>query len=255
MDKNQKHAADIIDRYVYDVTRRLKPAQRDDIEKELRTLIDDMLADRTGGVAPAINDVEAVLRELGRPSELAAKYRGEKRYLIGPESFGLYTFVLKIVLAAAAFGIALALIIGYVVTPPQNAFEAIGQFFMSVLSALVQAFAWITIVFALIERYAKKDAMKKEWEWNPGDLPPVPAGKETIKKGEPIVGIIFHVIALIIFNAAPWVIGAYVFTGGETIIPVFDLDVLYSMLILIDVMICLGILKEAAKLIFGRYNI
>ncbi|MHB1315164.1 MAG: hypothetical protein ACYCX2_06695 [Christensenellales bacterium] len=255
MENNQKKPADLINRYVFDVVRRLKPAQRNDIEKELRTLIDDMLADRTGGNEASLNDVEAVLIELGRPFVLAAKYREEDQYLIGPQSFEIYTLVLKIVLAATAFGMSLALIIGYIVTPPNSALETIGKFFSSVFGSLVQAFAWVTIIFALVERFASKDTFKKEWAWKPGDLPPVPHEKATIKKGEPIVGIIFSVIFLVIVNAAPWLFGVWFANGNAVSIPIFDLAVWNSMLPLIDALICLGILKEVLRLIFGRYTL
>lgn len=57
---------DIIDRYVYDTVRRLPKGQRGDIELELRTLIDDMLAGQNSQAA-----VESVLTSLGNPAELA----------------------------------------------------------------------------------------------------------------------------------------------------------------------------------------
>ena len=79
---------DLIDRYVYQVVRRLPQSQRADIEAELRGLIDDMLSARGGGKR---EDVIAVLRELGRPAELAFRYSGSRRSLIGPEYYDTYT--------------------------------------------------------------------------------------------------------------------------------------------------------------------
>ena len=252
---SEKNGADLIDRYVFEVTRRLPQAKRDDIEKELRTLIDDMLETRCGGNVPRDEDVEAVLKELGRPSVLAAKYRDEKRYLIGPDVFEIYLLVVKIVLAAVGGGIILSQVIGYAVTPPDNAFAAIGSFFTTLLAALVQAFAWVTVAFTLIERFVKKDTLKKEMEWNPSDLPPVPENKAIIKKGDPIAGIVFGVVFLIILNVVAGIFGIFVLTDGKTFIPVFDLDAIEAMLPLIDVMVVLGILKDIVKLIVGRYNI
>ena len=66
MDNDVKQIKDLIDRYVYQVGRWLPAAQRADIERELRGLIDDMLAARTD--EPAKEDVNAVLRELGHPA-------------------------------------------------------------------------------------------------------------------------------------------------------------------------------------------
>ncbi len=253
---------EMIDRYVYDVARRLPQAQRDDIEKELRGLIDDMLLARTGDRAPDENDVTAVLKELGRPQELAAKYRDTKRYLIGPEYYDIYWLVLKIVLGVSGIGLVIALIVSNVMTPPQNAFGAVIESFGGIISGLVQAFAYVTIAFALVERFGKQSPLK-EMDWDPKDLPPVPPANQkdtiTIKRGDPIAGLIFAVIGLVIFNTMPWVFGfasAWVSSGQETVfIPVFNLDVLRSMLPLINVLICLGMLKDVLRLIAGRYTL
>lgn len=250
MQSEKQYKADIINRYVYAVTKRLPASQRADIEKELRSLIDDMM---TGKAEE--RDVQTVLLELGKPSELAAKYRESKRYLIGPEYFDTYIMILKIVLAATTFGVSLALIIGYFVTPPQNVIGTIAEFFASVLSAAIQALAWVTVAFAIAERFFPgKDIWEGE-KWKLSDLPPVPDKQATIKKSEPIVAIIFSVLLIILFNVAPELFGIYVFSGGQTIIPIFDLQVLKSMLVMIDIIIFLGIAKELCKLLFGKYSI
>lgn len=252
METYAKAVAELIDRYVYAVTKRLPQAQREDIEKELRGLIDDMLMGRTNGAPPSKEDAEAVLKELGRPSALAAKYRGEEQHLIGPEYFDLYMMVMKIVAIVAASATALAMLISYITTPPSNVFEAFGRFLASMFSAAIYAFAFVTFIFAVIERYAKRDENISDWK--PSDLPPVPAAKAVIHKSDPIVGLVFAVFGIIIFNAAPWLFGATGDITGKTFIPVFNLDVLNSMLPFINIMFCVGILKEVARLVIGRYD-
>jgi len=246
METYEKAVAELIDRYVYAVTKRLPQAQREDIEKELRGLIDDMLMDRTNGAPPSKEDAEAVLKELGRPSALAAKYRGEEQHLIGPEYFDIYMMVMKVITIVAASATAFAMIIGFIVTPPINVFEAFGKFLSGIISAAINAFAIVTIIFAVIERYAKHETLKGE-DWKPSDL-----------QSEPIVGLVFAVLGIIIFNAAPWLFGAGEITGNTffpvSFIPVFNLDVLYRMLPLINIMFCVGILKEVARLVIGRYD-
>ena len=260
MANDQKAAGDMIDRYVYQVVKHLPQEQRADIEKELRGLIEDMLSARSETLTPA--DVEAVLKELGRPFELAAKYRGGSAHLIGPEYYGMYWLVLKIVLAAVAGGMALSQIIGNIAAPPENIWAAIGMFFATVFSGLVQAFAWVTIVFALMERFARGKPFK-DAEWKPSDLPPVPVQRATIKKSEPIAGIIFSVLWLILITTAPYLIAAYVpeagaaggAAGGVAIVPVFNLEVLTQMMPLVVIIICIGIVKEVLRLAEGRYTV
>ncbi|MDF2536663.1 MAG: hypothetical protein K0R18_2825, partial [Bacillales bacterium] len=98
---------ELIERYIYavtkrlpeaqredvaKVTKRLPEAQREDVAKELRGNIEDMLSDN-----PSQHEIEGVLIELGEPSKLATEFRGKKRYLIGPEHFDQYISILKIV--------------------------------------------------------------------------------------------------------------------------------------------------------------
>src|SRR5659263_187062 len=108
---------ELIERYIYAVTRHLPEKQREDIAKELRGLIEDMLSQRAEAHA-SDTDIEAVLIELGEPSALASKYSGKPRYLIGPEIFETYIMVLKIVLIAIAFGMLVALTVHYAIEPP-----------------------------------------------------------------------------------------------------------------------------------------
>lgn len=88
---------DLIDRYVYAVISKLPVAQRAEIERDVRGLIEDMLEERAQGGEANVVIVEAVLSELGHPSKLAAQYRETKRYLIGPELIDLYWVIMKVV--------------------------------------------------------------------------------------------------------------------------------------------------------------
>ena len=55
---------DLIERYLYAITRHLPSAQRSDVAEELRTLISDMLDERCGSLPPTAKDVRVVLTEL-----------------------------------------------------------------------------------------------------------------------------------------------------------------------------------------------
>ena len=75
---------DMIERYIYAVTKRMNPKVREDVSMELRGLIDDMLLERCGDETPTDKDVRVVLTELGTPQELYAKYDDDKdKGLIG----------------------------------------------------------------------------------------------------------------------------------------------------------------------------
>ncbi|MHB1454903.1 MAG: HAAS signaling domain-containing protein [Saccharofermentanales bacterium] len=264
MNRNFKNANDsLTDRYVYAVTKRLPAKQRSDIEMEIRSLIDDMLHDLYPGKEAEPESVDAVLSELGNPSVLADQYRGKKTFLIGPEYFDVYFIVLKIVLAAVMGGIVIAMVLKNIVAPPANFLMSAADLVSTVMSAAFQGFAWVTIIFALIERYAdpsvKKDlpdTKSPSRSWKPEDLPHVPEQNALIRKSEPIVGIIFGVLFLVLLNTAPQIFGV-IFTMNESarIIPFFNLDRFDSFLPLLNVIICLGLLKESFRLFEGKHTL
>ena len=109
---------DLIARYLYAVTKRMPRKKREDVTRELQSLIEDMLAERCGPVTPTEKDIRVVLTELGTPQELYEKYdEGGKKCLIGPPYYGTYCFVLKIILSCSAFGLTLAAIILQILEP------------------------------------------------------------------------------------------------------------------------------------------
>jgi len=247
-----------VDRYIYAVTRRLPEKQRKDIEQELRSLIEDMIVDRTGEGSHREADIEAVLTELGDPVLLADSYRMGKKHLIGPDNYDTYLFVVKIVLAAVAFGITLASGIGFAVEPPQSLGNLVGRYLESLFGALFQAFAWVTIIFALFEHYEVSlgKEFKRGEKWDTGKLPVLPGRDAVIKPAEAIVGLLFTVLAVIIFNTADHLIGIY--TPGEngltTVIPLFNHATFRSLLPLLNIMLAIGALKELLKLAVGRWT-
>jgi hypothetical protein len=248
---------ELIDRYVYAVTKRLPQKQRDDIEKELRTLIDDMLEERCEDREPQEEDIIAVLNELGDPAVLATKYRDDKSYLIGPEYFYTYIMVMKIVIIATAMGMGISHGIKLFIEQPQSMFAGVIEWFAAVISGVFQGFAWVTIIFAIMERINNKDiknAVKRKW--NVSELPKVPKKEELIKPSESIVGIVFTVIFMVVFCFASRYIGAYHIDGdGVKIIPVFSEQGLQSFLPIIIVLLCVSIVKESLKLIVGKWTL
>lgn len=249
----------LIDRYVYAVTKELPSDQRKDIEKELYTLIEDMLSERQASTTSE-KDVEAVLHDLGDPKLLADKYRDKKRYLIGPENYDKYTYILKIVLKATVLGITIATFIGLAVEPV-NAAEAIARLIANVIGAGFSAFAWVTGIFAVLEVKGVNinESMEKEkGDWKPKDLPEIPEKSAIIKPADAIAGIIFSILTIILFNYSPEFLGAYIFDGERqllSIIPIFNVQFIRESILIFNIVFCLGILRDFIKLWFGKYTI
>ena len=88
----------LIDRYVREIGRKLPQKSRSDIEKEIRSALEDMLEDRSKKESRAVDEemTVQVLKEYGKPEKVAASYLPE-RYLIGPQLFPTFWMVAQIV--------------------------------------------------------------------------------------------------------------------------------------------------------------
>ncbi|MEA4964916.1 MAG: hypothetical protein VB055_03700 [Oscillospiraceae bacterium] len=166
----------LIERYVYDVTRRLPEKDRKDVGKELKSNIYDMLPDRAEEA-----EIKAVLYELGAPASLAEKYRQKPRYLISPAMYDDYVRVLKWVLPLVGV---VVLVIGMILGAIDAIKDGMVDFsvFMSSLlkngismgvSAVFQALVWTTVGFAIAERSGARENKGSKQEWTIEALPDI----------------------------------------------------------------------------------
>ncbi len=210
----------LIERYVYDVSRRLPEKDKYEVSDELRANIYDMLPPDA-----ADDDITSVLTELGSPASLAEKYRQNPRYLISPAYYDEYVRALKWVLPLVG---AIVMIIGMIL----GAVQAMGgepvsaaDIISSVLSkgismglnAALQALFWITIGFVIAERTGAYPASTGEWSVN--DLPEIlPDDKRRIPLSDSIVELVLTVIfaALAVLLCLGKLPIAFIIQDGET---------------------------------------
>ena len=107
----------LLDRYIYAVISKLPKEQREDIKLELESLISDMCEEG--------RKLEDVLLTLGNPDDLANKYREKEKYLIGPEYYDLYIWLVKIVLFATTISAAVSSIATILTSTLENHSEII----------------------------------------------------------------------------------------------------------------------------------
>lgn len=265
MDMMQKKASEteLVERYLYDVTRRLPEKQRKDIEEELRTLIEDMAEERREREEEPECVMEKVLEELGAPAKLAAKYRGEKEHLIGGEYYASYCQILKIVLVCVGAGMVLSALVSVIVTASTESMDGFirsvqgGMLNLGTIpAALVQAFGWVTLVFFLLERNQVK-LQQTEEPWQVSRLPRIPCEKAVISRGDAVAGLFFGMVFFVIFLCIPEYLGFWVKNGnGEMIsVPLFNMQIWNKLLPLLVVSFGLGIVDDFVKLVVGHYNL
>jgi len=190
--KKWSNLMELIRRYLHEVGKYLSPKNRDDILKELSSVLTDAVEARSQGESTE-EDVIEVLKEFGPPNKVAASYWPEGQYLIGPALFPHFRTAMGITLLVMA--IVYLVLIGVLVVMAgqyQQALDLAGGFIGSAFTAL----GIVVLIFYLIQRYGLHTETGEN-EWDPRTLPEVEDHQE-IKRGEVITDIVFS-IALISF--------------------------------------------------------
>ncbi|RCX19319.1 hypothetical protein DFR58_10364 [Anaerobacterium chartisolvens] len=248
----------LIERYIYDVIRRLPEKDRDEVSKELKSNIYDMLPDSAGE-----NEIRSVLYELGSPALLAEKYRQKPRYLISPSIYDDYVRALKWILPmvggiALVIGMILGIIdviqyysrdlsyFSYMISKVLSKGISLG------LSAIFQALFWTTAGFVIAERTSVKAGKNREREWKIEDLPEMP---HINKNRIPLSDSITELAVTVVFSAAAILLCLGIFpvafmiqSGDIQVQSLFSPEFLAGCIPAIVIMAIFGILECIAKI-------
>lgn len=245
----------LIDKYVAEVGRNLPEKDRSDIEAEIRSVAEDMVAERGRQTSEAGEEqiIAKVLEELGDPRLLAYKYAFPRRYLIGPSWYDVYLATLKRVLyvvlpifAAVTFVLAMA-------GNPLHFLNAFGKAFGGAFGVGVQIIFWMTLVFALLERsdaIPDGPAAASTGKWTVAQLPDLPR-KRQIPVGESIMNIAFLLVVML-WIALPSAL-AY-FQGGDGLAPILNPDLWSFWLPLLFVIMGLTLVHDIFQLKIGNWT-
>ncbi len=251
----------LIDRYVYAVTQHFQKDLRDEISKELRANIEDMLPEDYSE-----EEVYQVLEKLGNPRKLANEYNPNKRYLIGPLMYEQYLSVLKLVVGICITVFVCLAILGWAIEPPVEGFQysnlsvLFGDLISAAFEGALQSALWVTLVFVILERSGVDTGMApfSKKEWSPKDLPAVTiSNKKKISRGETIVSICFTVFFASFIFVKPQLIAGY-FTednGTYSRIPLFDIDRLKAYLTILFILVIVQLLISIWKYITRSWNL
>lgn len=168
---------DLLERYLQAVRTYLPAGQQDDIIKELSANLRAQIEDKEGELGRSLSDEElaGILKQYGHPLILASRYR-QPRYLIGPTLFPQYWLVMKIILAVVAFGYGVTAV---VMLAESNPILQVLAAVFSFAGAVLPTFAWVTIVYAVLDLCNEKYRLMEKWtkQWNevfdPRKLPAV----------------------------------------------------------------------------------
>lgn len=243
---------ELIKRYIYAVTKHLPENKRQDVGRELESLIEETLAERSLGAQPTDADTKAVLTELGRPAELALKYDPHaKDALIGQPHFSVYLRVLRIVLFAVTLGMAIASLLEGVIGFEGNVFMFFASVLANIWQGLLGAFAWVTVIFAILyQKDVKLDFAAEDLD----DLPAVPEKRQQIKLSDIIASFIFTILFLILFVVVPQVNIPFSWQNSG-LIPVFNPEVLIRLRWFFIAASAAAVLNQSIRFLTRRHTL
>lgn len=155
---------DLVERYLNAVAAQLPKAVREDIVAELRDEIMGRLEALEAQLGRPATDaeVEALLREVGHPLSVAARYRPGPQALIGPTLYPWWLFGAKVGLVVMAgvtlVGLAVRVLVGDV-----SVGQAVGQACASLFSGAVTVVGLLTIAGFILERQEKQPDFIAKW--------------------------------------------------------------------------------------------
>jgi len=247
MKNNSKN--DLVERYIYAVSKKLPRKLRKDVSDELNSIISDMLEERCGSLVPSEKDVLMVLTELGTPHELAVKYKGNAQdCLIGEPHFSSYLWWLKL---AAVITIIISFINHITLffsRPPSNYIVFVLELIPELISNFFTAFGIVTLIFAVL--YYKGIRVESEAE-NLLDLPEVSKKSNEISKWDCIWTIGFSVLFIVLFLGIPGSMS--IFKDGVQV-PVFNIEMLRNYWYILVAIAGVGIIDSAFGLLEKRYT-
>ena len=236
---------ELIDRYVAEVGRYLSRKNRADIQAELRSLLVDTLEARVEGEATE-EDVLALLKEFGQPAKVAASYRPESQYLIGPELFPIFRTVVGIaLLVMVVVRVVLFAVVLFTNQDPLKALDVLSDFVGSAMSVL----GAIVVVFYVLQYFDVRLSKPIE-EWDPRELPVVEA-KDIVHRGETIFDITLSVVILVALLVFPNYLGVVVTPGT----PILTDPVITRYIPWIVTALLVGLAVDLALLWHGRWQI
>ncbi len=219
----------LIERYVSEVGKNLPLIKgREDIEKELRSTLEDMLEERAEKAGRPVDEAMEIelLKEYGSPNKVAMTYNPQP-YLIGPRMFPFFLTVLKIVIPIVVIVLLVLTGIQAVTETPlmgREFINIIGDGLAGIVSAAITATGYIIVIFAILERVlpdSEIDDLKTDEDWNPASL--TENDPDTVKRGDLIAEIAFTFVGLAILNLYPEILGMSFFSDGDFFfVPMFS---------------------------------
>jgi hypothetical protein len=223
---------DLFARYAAEVGNYLPASGRADIEREIAATLADRLDDRmkAAGRTAALNDAMALLKETGHPAKTASSYLTHG-YIVGPSVYPLFLLVCRVALPVLG-----GLLIGALALSKGLSGDLADGFLITALGILgtaatgvLQAFAVIVIVFAIIERVDSARRAVDADTWDPRLLPKNIPGAVN-KVSDQVVSIVLNTVFIVFLVFLERLVEPGIRIAGPVVIPLGLTDGLRGLL-------------------------
>jgi hypothetical protein len=154
----------LTEKYLKAVAAQLPAAGREDVIAELRDDLMSRMEDREAELGRPLTEVEeeAVLREMGHPLAVAARFGAGPHHVVGPELYPWWLFGVKTALTVLAIitviGAVVRMLVGEV-----EAGQAFGQAIHGLLWSGMMIVGFATVAGFIIERMKDRPAFLTQW--------------------------------------------------------------------------------------------
>jgi hypothetical protein len=183
---------DLIDRYLDAVRLFLPRAQRDDIAAELRDVLMNRREEQEAALGRPLTrkEDEALLHDYGHPLIVAARY-GRQQYLIGPELYPVYAFVVAIVLASIAVAAAITGVVAVSVSGGDVG-RGLGAALKVAWTGGFASIGAVTVIFVILQRTGASARIALDWSIS--DLPRITRRRPRQPWFEHLTGMVFLIL-------------------------------------------------------------
>ncbi|MBG7613750.1 hypothetical protein IWC96_00460 [Brevundimonas sp. BAL450] len=154
----------LTEKYLKAVAAQLPAAGREDVIAELRDALMSRMEDREAELGRPLTEAEeeAVLREMGHPLAVAARFGAGPHHVVGPELYPWWLFGVKTALTVLAIITVIGAVVRVLVGDVDGA-QAFGQAIHGLLWSGMMIVGFATVAGFIIERMKDKPAFLTEW--------------------------------------------------------------------------------------------
>ena len=170
--------------------------------------------------------------------------------VVGADNYRKYIYILKIVLGAIFLGVTISTVLQALFGAEVTFSRLVVDYITILFFSLAQGLIWITVIFMIIKHKGidiKVNVKEQEPKLKNAIISPV----------EPIIGVVFSTIFMVILYFSPELFAAYIPLENKGLlkIPFFNTDALRGLGLLIIGIYITGLAKDSLKLFYGKWNL